>query len=281
MVDVFTDDEFLLYSPSAKILIDENHPVLWLNLIGFNGQCWETFGPLTGFASFDPDDIFFFATEVNPDIMEQEDLLLDLETNPIPYMMLFSGSRTPGIRHKEFDLIHQVGEFPVSKNEFQQLKKLFSVEYKKPVYKLTKGKTSEIPHFAEAYFDEEDELLLLSAMTENGYHKLYNLLNKHISNMPPDPDISLHPSMISTADTILKRKIELNPYSKLFETPPDPETADEIEKLNRFMKLALPSIKSGKSPDIDAIAKQVGLDPALAAEVYKKTMNHVKKMKKT
>jgi hypothetical protein len=52
----------------------------------FNGACWQTFGPVVPFRSFQPDDIFFFATELNLFIETEEDLMADVEENPFPYL---------------------------------------------------------------------------------------------------------------------------------------------------------------------------------------------------
>lgn len=44
------------------------------------------------FQSFGPDDIFFFATEKNPDIEDESEVQEDIENDPLPYMMLLSGA---------------------------------------------------------------------------------------------------------------------------------------------------------------------------------------------
>jgi len=95
MEDVFSDQEFLLYSPGVTKTLEDQSIILWFNLISFNGACWQSFGPIGTYKSFEPDDIFFFATELNPEIADEQELLANLEENPIPYMMLLSGGNYP------------------------------------------------------------------------------------------------------------------------------------------------------------------------------------------
>ena len=105
MHDVFTGESFLLYSKGVTQILKEKPVILWLNLVGFNGQCWQSFGPIYAYQSFDPDDIFFFATELNTAIESEEDLLKDVERNPVPNMMLFIHLQLPLTAHKKDDLV--------------------------------------------------------------------------------------------------------------------------------------------------------------------------------
>lgn len=71
MEDVFTGENYLVYSPGTGLTIREQGQILlWFNLIAFNGQCWQTFGPVVGYNSFDADDIFFFAIELSDRVVD-------------------------------------------------------------------------------------------------------------------------------------------------------------------------------------------------------------------
>lgn len=86
--------------------------------------------------------------------------------------------------------------------------------------------------------------------------------------------------MLVTAERIFNRKLELNPYEKLFTTESSPEVNEEIEKMNLFLQLALPAINAGKKPDIAALAKQAGVDASLAEQLVANTMEKVKGMRR-
>ena len=101
MEDIFSGEVFLLFSPSVSQMRSSGGLILWFNLIGFNGSCWQSYGPIGAYNSFQPDDIYFFATELKPHIEDEDEVLEDIEKNPVPYMMLLSGSSYPLTFHKE------------------------------------------------------------------------------------------------------------------------------------------------------------------------------------
>ena len=46
MEEAFSDQEFLLYSPGVSKTLEDQAVTLWLSLIGYNGDCWQSFGPI-------------------------------------------------------------------------------------------------------------------------------------------------------------------------------------------------------------------------------------------
>lgn len=45
MEDVLSGETYLLYSQATTATLQKQNVKLWLNLIAFNGYCWQTFGP--------------------------------------------------------------------------------------------------------------------------------------------------------------------------------------------------------------------------------------------
>lgn len=101
MEDIFSEESFLLYSTGISTFLKAGNRQLWFNLIGFNGYCWQSFGPINGYRSFEPDDIFFYATELDPSIENELEVIQNIDNNPVPYMMLLSGSEYPLTFHKK------------------------------------------------------------------------------------------------------------------------------------------------------------------------------------
>ena len=149
MENVFTDEEFLLYSPGVKQTLKEKPVLLWFNLISYNGSCWQSFGPIGAYSSFEPDDIFFFATELKPDIDDEHMLLENLESNPLPYMMLLSGGGAPLVFNKEEQIVHVLAEHELESINTKKLTKTFITEYNKGVYRLSLKTWSGYPHFSQ------------------------------------------------------------------------------------------------------------------------------------
>jgi hypothetical protein len=107
MRDVFTDQPYLIYSPGMTDIQLTQNPTLWFNLIAFNGKCWQTFGPIGAYSGFEPEDIQFFATELNNGLWFESDheLMMNVENNPVPYLLLYSGSTFPRSFHKDDQIV--------------------------------------------------------------------------------------------------------------------------------------------------------------------------------
>ncbi len=273
MEDVFSGFKFQLFSPGVSDLVQKQPPVLWFNLIAFNGYCWQSFGPIGAYKSFEPDDIFFFATEINPDIEDESEIMADVEDNPIPYMMLLSGANYPLTFHKEDQLVHVLSEFDLDSINSKELKKSFKTEYNSGVYRFTLKEWGEHPHFANAYYDEQKKIILLTAMTGRGFNELVSAINKYGYDFPNEPFLRVNTSMLVTAKDILKKKeLQLNEYEQLFQIESPPEDKEAVDKLNIFMNLILPDINSGREPDIESLARKAGVDIETARDLVSQIM---------
>ena len=280
MEDVFTGDVYLLYSRSMTQILSEYPVLLWFNLIGLNGSCWQSYGPVIGFKSFSPDDIFFYATEINPVIESEADLTEDIDENPIQYMILTAGSNYPLIESRGHEVVQVHGEGHSANFDIQALRNEFKVEYAESVFKLSHPAWSEPPHSSELYYKEKSGAVALTALTDRGYLEMSGLLKKHGVDIPTDPDIRIHLPILTLLEKVLKKRPELDPYARLFETKASPESEEIMTKLNRFMALALPYINSGKEPEVDALAKEAGVDPETARDLLQNAVDKIREMRK-
>jgi hypothetical protein len=278
MEDVFSGDSFLLYSPSVSKTMSAGNVSLWFNLIGFNGHCWQSFGPVISFQSFVPDDIFFFATELNPKIETEEELMEDVEANPVPYMMLITGSSYPATVHGEDEMVQAIGEFPLFGFDSNRFRDDFTIEYAQDVYRLKPGIWAEPPHFAAAYYSEEENTLLLTALTDRGYEALAKSLFRCGLKISVEPDIRLHLPMIICIKNILGKEPGLNPYEGLFNIKSSPQEEANMDRLNHLLSLALPYINAGQEPDVAALAREAGLDEETAREVLDQMVGRIRKL---
>ena len=276
MNDAFTGEEYLLFSPSIFKSIAIGNKLLFFSLIGYNGSCWQTYGPIAEFQCFDPADIFFFATEKNPVIEDETEVQKDIEDDPVPYMMLISGSAYPRTFHKEDELIVMMSEYESQAPDTVGLKKKFISEYNDGVYRFTHKKLGTHPHFAQIYFNENNGTLLFHTMTESGFKLLVKDFNSLGYNIPDIPYLRVRLQMITTARSILKREIVINEYEQLFRKDPDPVGDDFSKKINKFLELVIPQINEGREPDIEDAARKTGLDPATGTDVVKIIRKQVK-----
>ncbi|MBC7381882.1 MAG: hypothetical protein H7296_02685 [Bacteroidia bacterium] len=268
MQDVFSGEEYLLYSPGTTQTFKTQKPILWFNLIGFNGECWQTYGLITGFNGFTEDDIFFFATELNPEIQDEQDLLEELEQNPIPFILLLAGANYPLItsKHKGLAIAHWAAMDEIGELDTQQYKNNFHIAWNKDVYHLKLKDWCENPHFASAFYDEKQKTLFRYALTENGFEALTKAFG-HL-NLSPEADTHVVLSMVMTTEKILNRKIIINPYENFFEKTVSEKEQKSTDLMNKFIQLALPYFNEGKEPDLEALAKQAGIDIVNARSLW-------------
>jgi hypothetical protein len=280
MEDVFREEEYLLYSPGITKTRADQTIILWFNLIGFNGACWQSYGPIGAYRSFEPDDIFFFATEMESGIAGENDLLIHLESNPVPYMMLLSGANYPLVFNKEHQMILCNSEYEVLHLDTENLSDRFKTEYNKGICRLSLKRWAGPPHFSHAYFNEAQSTVVLSAMTDMGFQALVEGLNAYGYGFPGEPDIRVHLTMVTTASDILRKKINLLPYEHLFDKESTPAQKEDIDKLNDLLKLALPEINAGRQPNIKALAKKAGVDRQVAEDVIRHAIERLNKMQR-
>jgi len=169
MEDILTEKLFTLFSPGTTDIMKARPISLWFNLIGFNGECWQTYGPIAAYQSFEPDDIFFFATEIDRRIFSGEDIGKTIDKNPVPFMMLLSGAAIPVTVHKKDQMVMTYSEYPLDKLDTLAMKKSFTSEFSNGVYRLTLKRWGGHPHFAQVYFDENKNTITFAASTDRGF----------------------------------------------------------------------------------------------------------------
>ncbi|HLF62304.1 MAG TPA: hypothetical protein VI603_01025 [Saprospiraceae bacterium] len=281
MTDVFSGEDFLLYSPAiGQTLQHEGVMSLWFNLIFFNGECWQTFSMINWYQSFDADDIFYYASEINPKISSEEDLIADLDKNPVPYMMLFSASGIPRFVSRGMDVLHILGEHTVPDFDVRAARRFFEVKQSGNVYELTFEEWREFPHMAQAYFDKKKKILLLSTLTDQGYAQMISRFSELGVFLPEEPDVRVHMTMLTAMKKILKKKIRMNPYEQLFEQKSSPGQEAELGKINNFLQLAMKEMNAGRQPNVEKLAKMAGVDVDTAREILAATIDKFNEMKK-
>jgi hypothetical protein len=268
--DAFFEDEFLLYSPGTEAYWNEGRKQdLYFTLTGFNGLCFQSYGTILPFKSFTPDDIYFYATEIFPEVDSDASLMASVYQDPMPYMMLVCGLEYPVIMSGTHLVRNMVAVDEIAGLAVDRLKKNFSVQWNANIYRISNKKWLDPPHFASAYYNESTGELTRYAMTEAGFRELTSMLVDCGLHIKKAEDYSVGMSMLSTMDEILKKKINLNEYENLFpEKEVDPISQDELDGLNRFMKLLLPYINGGKQPNLESLARQAGIDPETARDLY-------------
>ena len=278
ILDVLTGEKYLLYSPRMSEILETDKPTLWFNLIGFNGYCWQTFGPVVSYRSFGKEDILFFAGELNPDLEDEAGVAAHVEKDPVPYMMLLSGAAYPMTFSRGEQVLYLLAEHDLDSLDTAALRKDFTSEYDRDVYRFTHKEWGEPPHFGQAWFDEKEGLLLFTAMTEKGFREVVKAFNAHGSDFPDTPYLRVNMTMVTTAENILKRKVVLNEYQDYFPEETDPDKERLLEDINAFIALIMEDVNAGKKPDVEAAIRKTGVNPETARSVMESVMGSLEKI---
>jgi hypothetical protein len=276
MMDVFTDEEYLLYSPGIQDRIEgeEGMPNLCFNLISFNGDCWQTYGIVNCFSSFTIDDVFYLAQQLNPNIEDEEDVMREVDKQCIPFILMILGSNIPKTSARCFDVLF-VGATDYWENiDNEILFEDFITQQKSNIVKITVEELSRFPHNSVAYYDRKRCELSRFAMTLEGYNQLTEKLTEAGIYVDPGFDFCITPAMLTTAETILGRKpVVISPYEKLFEKELSQQDIEDSQKKNAFLEAIRPYINKKKKPDLNALADKYDIDPELAEEIWDKLSN--------
>ncbi|MBC8316020.1 MAG: hypothetical protein H8E51_11010 [Bacteroidetes bacterium] len=273
--DAFVEDEFLLYSPGMEGFWAEGRKQdLYFLLVGFNGQCWQTYGVIVAMRSFDPDDIYFYGAEIFSEVDSDAALMESVYKDPMPYLMLACGMEYPIVMSGDQVLRQMVAVDEINSIETEKLKKHFSIQWNKDIYRISHKEWSGPPCFASAYYNEKRGELSRFAMTREGFDALTRMLIQSGLHIGGEEDYSVGMSMLMTMQEILNKKIKLNEYEKYFPEKNDNTVPQkELDNINRFMNLLLPYINAGTQPDLSTLARQAGIDPEEAQSLYDQLKN--------
>jgi hypothetical protein len=278
MYDVFTGDSFLLYSPGTMDTLKEQTVILWFNLIAFNGSCWQSYGPICGYSGFEPDDLQFYTSLLEPDKwpLSSRDIITSIENNPLPYFMIWYAALFPLTYNKEHQIIGMTAEYEYDDLSMDKMGAYFEIDSVGKIYRLRLKDWNEVPHFAVAYFDENKKILKLSALTEAGFLQLIKVLIHIGYDLSYDPDFRINFTMITAAKEILKKDFKVDPYDHLFHKKVSQSEQKSLDKINGLMGLLVPEINAGRVPDVEAMARQAGVSVETARQIADQLMKTIR-----
>lgn len=277
MKDVLTGEEFLLFSPSIAEIEEQKGPMsLYFLLIGFNGECWQTYGVNNYFKGIQPLDLLYFAKQLRPDLVSLNEIPALIDENPVPFMMLWVGAEFPLTVHKN-DPVVAVGS-SIKQDEFpgDKLNRDFIIEQKPPVYQFSLKRWHKFPHYCSCYYDAARKIFCLNAMTDRGYAKLVEVLDGLGYQFPREAETRVTMAMFTIAKEVLGRKLEINPYEKIFREKQSPATEAELGKMNSFLKKLSDALNSGVDYDLRELAFLAGIELETAKEMEKQIVKKFK-----
>lgn len=267
MEDLLSGESFLLYSPGVGKYEAEGRMSMYLTLRSFNGQCYQTYGPISYFKGLQPLDVLFFAHYLDPTTKNFTDLYAHMQRDPIPFMALLLGAEYPLTMHKSDVLMFCASEIEVADLDLSTFSQAFSIQEQAGVYELGLKRWQKHPHFAIIHYAPEDKKLVASALTKRGYDKLVETLAQLGCELPERPELYATSAGKVLTEEILDVEIEMSPYAGLFNSEVAPETQEELVKINRFLDLLIMAHNAGDDYDTKELAEETGIADETATSV--------------
>jgi hypothetical protein len=217
MVDSFTGEEYLLYSPSMQNSFYEDNSSLWFNLISFNGQCYQSFGIMVPSKAINTDDIWFLATALDDKLSTDEEIIDYVNDHPIPFYLIYNLSNLPIINARGNEMRHYYSEDILEDLPEKETKSLLKLEEKNGIVKISNTKYAGFPHFAAAYHHRNNKTLTRCAFTETGFEALSVELIQWGIPLDLMADISASIPFAELCKKIVRQPLDLNGYANLFE----------------------------------------------------------------
>jgi hypothetical protein len=277
-LDLFTGEEVLLYSPSLQKSSVHDQAQMWFVLRVWNGKCWTCYGLNICLSGLTPDDIYFYASEMDSAVNTDEEIMADVHAHPFHYFLLYDVSHVPDILTGGIPMRFVTSEDPASFPDQPNISETFECEVRDAILQMTLlAKEGEQPDklIGTAYLDEEQKTLYRVAYSEKNFDRLTTALNAAGFDIPDEPILSVAPLMLELAERVLMRKIPLHPFEELFDDAVK-IGEDPTDGMNRFMDALIPSLNAGTKPDIAQLARDNNIPLETAEAVYQHYLNLLK-----
>ena len=279
MLDVLTNEKFLLHSPGLAKSLEKTGPMqMYYFLLAFNGKCWQTYGPHAHFRGIIPADLLFFGRQLDAEVTSMNQIPDLIEQDPLPWAMLWRSGEIPLTYHKHNMLMMNCSEYHREDFNPDEYMEYFKIERKPPLYKMSLKHWDNFPHFSTCFYHKKKNQLILSALTDRGYAKLIEHFGKKGFALPANHEHRVTPNMLQTANEVLGRDIKFNPYEKSFSEPVKKEHSDELDKINKFVSYLTDAHNAGKEANIDEFASLAGIDTGNAYNITEKVMKILDRM---
>lgn len=281
---------------------------LLFSLLWWNGQCFQTYGPVIAFASFVPEDFLFFAREiaaaraprgkVQLDTRPIEPLSRAIATDPVPFLGLFRFSEAPGMRNREAPMVYCDGWASVGDVGFEEVVAA-SRASEVPVASAGSTETAGRIRFGEgspmydptAYLALDSRRLHLVAMSEEAYDRGRRALAA-VVELPRVAQRRCSFGMYGAAHQILGGTSEADRLDAACAVLDEATEAEEDEaavngdalptkeEAEAIFNRLVQNQNEGISEDDDAIASALGVDPAVVTHFHGQVADLLERMER-
>lgn len=279
MHNVLTDETLLLYSPGVGKYEEEGANSLYFSLLTFNGECYQTYGPIIRFVGLQPFDLLYFAGQLDHAIAEYSAVDAKLQEDPLPFMLLVVSSRFPLSYHKDDQLVISLTKLPLASLDVERWRDAFKIEKQKGVYQFTLKRWGRHPHFAHCHYAPDDGVFVASAGTDRAWKRLVDEIRAQGVELDGEPRIYTTVMGRIAAQRVLGRSGAKSPYADLFIPEVTPAEQEGLDRANYFLSLLVPYLNEGRDYDLGKLAAEADLAYEEAQIIEEQVVKTLKKMR--
>lgn len=263
--DYTTEGEHIVMSESVTELRREGKR-LFLTLLFENPRCCQTYGIVYPFKGFQPFDIFYFASMLNPAVYETSGLASVIFLNPVLFYLLCLYTEVPAVAHGDELVVQcssrlQVLDFPEAK-----ISSSYSREESKGVVRWRLLGGDDLFQLADLYWDRKKNLVTLHCSGRKRYTEAANLLASTLA-LPKEPQYEASLPMMVASREIIGKGLPGADYSSLFEKKPSIEEQEELDRMNGVLREFSDAHNYGRPYDIEELSTKHGIPLGVAKEM--------------
>jgi len=212
-VDYDDDRQYIVHSPGLRQMFSQGRRVCYA-LLFYNGECFQTYGPLYYLEWAQPMDLQYFAERVDPQLYRREGLMEVMTANPLPWAALYPYARYPRMHHRQH--VMEVCDAEVPLRHLPEEKLPPQAEIRRHGHVLRAALDPEDSFYGpRVIWDGKKGRLLVQAMTAAGYEQGRELL-RPIAELPEHPQSRCSGTMYIVAYDVLGPDT-FDHYSRYFE----------------------------------------------------------------
>jgi hypothetical protein len=270
MVDVCTDETFLMRSSALTTIVQEHRrPSMLLLLTFHSGDCLQTYGPMMSFAGMLLSDILPLARMIDTRICVIEDVPASLDRNPLPFIMLWHYGNIPIVVHKKDVFVSHYLEMPNTAFTPDAQRTHFHIENIDDIFHLGLKRWNMHPHFCELYYDRKMRLLIARSMTERGWEKLTHALAGCGIHVDDSAVLRLSMFGCKIAEEHFNKTFSVAGYEQLFAPKIPKEQQEELDSINLFLQYYLEDVNADGAGDVRRAAAAAGISVETAQEIVR------------
>lgn len=277
IVDVEHDEEHLLYSPAVTELYHDGVR-LFLCLLFYNGECFQTYSTIHPYRSFQPGDLAVFATLASGRRQQRIGVAEIAAMKPVVLFRLDTYGSTPPIAHGK-QLVRELSDSFATDLDADEVGRLLGEDWERnecgSVTQFSRNPVEDSFYFVNVYVDPDEKLIVLDSNSEDLYRTTVRLLKPAAragGELSEDPFWNVTMNMAVAVERLLEFPPPARAYDELFSehdhnTGGEADSADDPDGMDRFnaaLRTIMDARNNGVPVSVEEVLERHGIDPESA-----------------